>query len=240
MTFVPPGQKTARAQRGLTSKVVIPNLLIKNNSRGLKIPAGPAARKKSARSNSFVFVRRFLHHPFVVGSILPSSPRLAEAMLEGISLLPGEGILELGPGTGSFTRQIRRLTPDKRMYLGIEKEAVFVELLRKRFPDLRFLKLAAEEFSSRVGPDSFPPIKVIISGLPSAATAESYLDRLVENLDRLMAPGSLFRTFTYLHSYHLAGPTHFRRRMEGITRRYLRSRVILKNIPPAYVLTWFR
>jgi len=161
-------------------------------------------------------------------------------MLEGISFLPGEGILELGPGTGSFTDQIHRIIQDKRMYLGIEKEAVFVDLLRRRFPDLRFLNQAAEEFSVRSWPDRLPRIKLIISGLPCAAIGEFTLDRLVENLDRLLAPGSLFRTFTYLHSYHLAGPTHFRRRMGRITHHYLRSPLIIKNVPPAYVLTWIK
>ena len=219
---------------------MIPTALSKNNIRHqITSPAG-AVRKGLARKSSFIFIREFLRHPCQVGSLLPSSPRLAEAMLEGISLLPGERILELGPGTGSFTDQIYRIIRDKRMYLGIEKGGAFVGLLRERFPDLTFVTGAAEEFDGRAGPALFPAIKAIISGLPYTAIGESSLDRLVENLERLMFPGSLFRTFTYLHSYHLAGPAHFRRRMEKITSRYLRSRVILKNLPPAYVLTWFR
>lgn len=195
---------------------------------------------KVDRHNSFVFLRKFIRHPREVGALLPSSPRLAEAMVQGISLLPGEGILELGPGTGVFTDRIYRIIRDKRMYLGIEKEKAFVGLLRERFPDLTFVAGAAEDSKNYYEQALIPAVRVIISGLPCAGIGESSLDRLVENLDRLMAPGSLFRTFTYLHSYHLAGPSHFRRRMEEITSRYLRSRVILKNLPPAYVLTWFR
>lgn len=219
---------------------MIQKALSNNNIRRSPTFAAPADRKRRARNNSFIFIRRFLRHPWVVGSLLPSSPRLARAMLEGINLRPGEGILELGPGTGSFTDQIYRIIRDKRMYLGIEKEEAFVNLLRQRFPDLSFVTCAAEEFDGHASPAPLPPIKAIVSGLPCAAIGKSFLDRLVKNLNRLLTPGSLFRTFTYLHSYHLAGPTYFRRRMEEITNCNLRSRVILKNLPPAYILTWFR
>ena len=75
------------------------------------------------------FIRHFVRNPASVGAIAPSSPRLARAMMRDLALAEGDNVLELGPGTGSFTREIKRCLPESASYLGIECESKFVELL---------------------------------------------------------------------------------------------------------------
>jgi hypothetical protein len=53
-----------------------------------------------------------------------------------------------------------------------------------------------------------------------------------------MEKGCLFRTFQYVHGYHLPPAQKFRKRMEERYGKTLRSQVVIKNIPPAYTLTW--
>ncbi|MEX0742069.1 MAG: hypothetical protein WD079_04670, partial [Phycisphaeraceae bacterium] len=55
-----------------------------------------------------------------------------------------------------------------------------------------------------------------------------------------LLPGTEFRTFQYVHAWMLPAAVQFRRRM---TRRFGPPRVsrpVLRNLPPAVVLTWGR
>lgn len=188
----------------------------------------------------FLFFRVMLRNPAGVCAIAPSSQNLARAMTAGIELEPNEGVIELGPGTGALTNQIRRIIPETSAYLGIELEARFVRLLKQRFPDLRFVNdtvARAWELHEQTGQ---VPAKVIISGLSVCTLPEDVQDQFVENLDQLMIPGCIFRMFQYVHAYPLPTAVRFRQRMAELFSYYHRSEVVLKNLPPAFVLTWMR
>lgn len=187
-----------------------------------------------------LFFRVMFRNPKGVSAIAPSSQKLARAMTCGLQLNPDEAILELGPGTGALTRQIRHIIPASNAYLGIELELRFVNLLQQRFPDLRFVQdtvANAEAVYARAG---MVPVKAIISGLSVSTLPKEVQERLIENLDRLLKPGAVFRMFQYVHAYPLPSAVRFRRKMNTLFSEYQRSRVILKNLPPAFVLTWIR
>ena len=66
-------------------------------------------------------------------------------MLDGLALAPGEGVVELGPGTGAFTRGIEgllRSVPDAG-YLGIDRDVDFVAHLRQQYPQREFVQASA-------------------------------------------------------------------------------------------------
>jgi len=196
--------------------------------------------KTISADKQFVLFKLFLHNPVSVGSIAPSSLALARAMTSGLRLKAGEGILELGPGTGAFTALIRRIAPAPISYLGIESEPRFVGVLRDRFPDLVFVSGRAEragDFCTRAG---MAPVKAVISGLPRVGVKDSVQDAIIENLDRLMSPGCVFRTFQYAHTYPLPASIRFRRKMCARFGPIRRSPIIFRNLPPAFVLTWTR
>jgi phospholipid N-methyltransferase len=186
------------------------------------------------------FLKAFIRNPAGIGAIVPSAPELARAMMDGIELGPGETVLELGPGTGAFTTHIREIIPCADDYLGIELETRFVELLELRFPDLQFIGASAAEATSIHQESGLGPVKVIISSLPFASLMGSVRDAIIDNLEQLMNPGCLFRTFQYVHSYPMPSAIRFRRRMEARFGDCHRSRAVLPNLPPAYVLTWQR
>ncbi len=194
---------------------------------------------KSGENHRFHFLKTFLRNPLQVGAITPSSEKLAEAMLADLNLKPDELILELGPGTGAFTGYIRRIIPDTRLYCGIECEPRFVKILKSNYPDMRFVNGRAEqadELSRNLG---LPPVKVIISGIPFANHWEDETQNsIIDTLDILMRPGAIFRTFQYVHAFTLPPAKRFRNMMNARFGNYQRSRMVLKNLPPAFVLTW--
>lgn len=193
---------------------------------------------KGSGRRSLRFFKAFVKNPASVGAILPSAPELARAMIRDVHLGPEESLVELGPGTGAFTVQIREMMPDVSTYLGIEREAGFVELLEARFPDMCFIAASAEEAAELHQRMGLGPVKAIISSLPFATVPDSVRTGILDSVELLMAPGCMFRTFQYVHAYPLPSARRFRRDMEQRFGPCERSTAILPNLPPAYVLTW--
>jgi phospholipid N-methyltransferase len=191
-------------------------------------------------SDTVHFVRAFLRNPSGVGSIVPSARELAEAMVAGVRIEPGDLVIELGPGTGAFTRHLARTMPAGANYVGIECEERFVTLLRHRYPDFRFIQGRAEEAPRHVAEAGLGPARLILSSLPFANFMAHVRDAIVDSIDGLMMAGSVFRTFQYVHAYPLPTAVRFRRIMEERFGTCQRSPAVLPNVPPAFVLTWSR
>src|SRR5947208_12193139 len=79
------------------------------------------------------FFREFRRHFRTTGAILPSSRFLARALVRHLRVpRPACRILEVGPGTGSVTREIARLLGPGDRLDAVEINPYFVGLLRQR------------------------------------------------------------------------------------------------------------
>ena len=189
------------------------------------------------KETSFIFLKDFIKAPQKIGAIWQSSGAMARAIIADLMIGPEDAVVELGPGTGVFTRQIREKT---RIYLGIEQNLTFTRILNRRFPDLNFINGLAEDGFHHYQELGFPSPRVIISGLPLAIWPGEQQDAVIEALDSLMEPGCIFRTFQYAHSYVFPPAIRFRRRMNALFGTHQRSPLVLRNLPPAFILTWRR
>lgn len=185
----------------------------------------------------FLFVSEFIKSPTGVAAVAPSSPFLANAMLEGVSLEPGDVVVEYGPGTGAFTRRLAPLVEAGARYLGIERNPAFHTLLSERYPqeDMHFVRGSAEDVGAHLAELGLPAPKVVISGLPLAAMPRELQDEIVDESARVLAPGGTFRQFTYCHFYPVRSNRHLRDRMRERFTRYGVSSPVLLNVPPAFV-----
>ncbi len=59
-----------------------------------------------------LFFKQFIENPRQIGSITPSSNKLSNKMIEQIDFKKARYVIELGPGTGSYTR--KNLIKEKR------------------------------------------------------------------------------------------------------------------------------
>ena len=78
-----------------------------STARTLKGPRR-LVRRAARRSTSphWHFLRGFLKHPVMVGSVIPSSRVLIERMLKPVDWKATRLFVEYGPGVGTFTRPI--------------------------------------------------------------------------------------------------------------------------------------
>ena len=95
-----------------------------------------------------LFFRSWTCDPLRVGAIAPSGPALA-AMMTGEVSAASSPVIELGPGTGVFTRALLERGVAEHDITLVEFGSDFVSLLERRFPQARVLQLDAAKLSPR-------------------------------------------------------------------------------------------
>ncbi len=184
------------------------------------------------------FLQSFLRNPLKVGSVTPSSNELALKMIEGVEANETNVVLEIGCGTGAVTKFIEKIVPNQESFIGIEVDKHFVRNLNLQFPDLKIICGDACQSSDILRNNDIGKVSYIISGVPFVVLPEQVSNGILREVDKLMDKGCLFRTFQYAHGYNLPIARKFRQRMEEKYGKVERSSLVLKNVPPAYTLTW--
>lgn len=184
------------------------------------------------------FIQAFLKNPLKVGAIAPSSPDLSRKMLEGIYPNEDSVVLELGVGTGAFTNLIRGIVPNRESYLGIELDKNLVRSLRKKFPELRFMRGNACKAYALHRRSKLGKVGCVLSGLPFVSMPNEINDRILGEIEKFMEQGCMFRTFQYAHGYYMPSAIKLREFMRERYGRAQKSQLIMRNVPPAVTLTW--
>jgi phosphatidylethanolamine/phosphatidyl-N-methylethanolamine N-methyltransferase len=180
----------------------------------------------------------FVRHPGTVGTVAPSSTYLAREMVQAIDPTRPQTIVELGPGTGSFTDEILARLGDNDRFLAIEVEPDFVRQLRGRFPSTAIACASAADLASLAERHGLLPIDHIISGLPFATLPAETTEQILDAIQRVLRPGGTFTTFQYLHAYAFPRAVAFRRELSARLGGPPGRAVIFRNLPPAFVLSW--
>ncbi len=172
-----------------------------------------------------LFLFNFLKNPIRNASVVPSSKIASGAMMEGIDWNKVNTIVELGPGSGTFTREIlARCKPDAKVVL-FELENSYVELLRKKFGDrVQVIHASAHLFEDILKEMKLPKADLIISGLPFLGKNLNQL--IFDSIQHQTDKGAIFRFFTYM-------PPIMKMVYKGINLR--KVAFVMKNIPPMWV-----
>jgi phosphatidylethanolamine/phosphatidyl-N-methylethanolamine N-methyltransferase len=84
---------------------------------------------------NLAFMYQYFHQPRTVGALLPSSTHLAKKMVKGIDFEHADCIVEYGPGTGVFTRELIRRRSARTTLLLIEYNRHFYEKVKEQVRD---------------------------------------------------------------------------------------------------------
>jgi phosphatidylethanolamine/phosphatidyl-N-methylethanolamine N-methyltransferase len=174
-----------------------------------------------------VVLRELLRNPRDIGALCPSSAALADEMARPFeSFFWRDGYLvELGAGTGPVTEALLRMGVPPSRLIAVEKSAPLAYCLKNRFAGVHVLCCPAEELGSRL--DGRGPVRAVVSSLPFRSLPAAVSVGIMREAERILAPGGLFVQFTYA----LLGEMPFVPR----TFRKVRSKIILRNMPPAKV-----
>jgi phospholipid N-methyltransferase len=81
-------------------------------------------------------------------------------------------------------------------------------------------------------------VAYIICCLPFVSLPNEVGEKILLEVDKFMQQGCTFRTFQYAHGYYFPSAIRLREFMRSRYGRSKRSPLIVKNVPPAYTLTW--
>jgi len=177
-----------------------------------------------------LFFREFCKHPAMIGSIIPSSNRLIDRMMDRIDWQNAKLIVEYGPGVGTFTRPIlERLLPEATL-IAIDTNRNFIRYLDHNIndPRLRLVHGSAADLGAILATRGFDAADYIISGLPFSTLPAGVGPAIIRETVAALRPNGAFVTYQYSSKIERLLSPHFVR----MDREFE-----LMNIPPVH-LVW--
>lgn len=163
-----------------------------------------------------LFLKKYLNNPQSIGSVIPSSEFLAQAMFKSIKELDDTAVIEIGAGTGAITKHISSLNP-----LLVEIDQEFCAVLRKNFPHLKTVNSCALEELKKVDKRFGLVLSIPLINNP-------FKSSFIPIVNTLYSKGLL--KWCVMYTYGLNNPLD-----EVDFRSKARKRFVLQNIPPASV-----
>lgn len=171
-----------------------------STARTLKGPRRLVRRSaRRAVSPRWQFLRGFLKHPVMVGSIIPSSRVLIEKMLSPVDWENTKLFIEYGPGVGTFTRPIlEKLAPDAKL-LTIDLNPDFTSYLKDSIDDDRLVAVtgSAADVEKILSDRGLPDADYVLSGLPFSTLPPGVGDAIASATSRVVRPGGAFLVYQF-------------------------------------------
>lgn len=193
---------------------------------------GPTSTSRSTRAEMWMFFRQWLRRPLSIAAISPSSRFLARRV---VAALPADTrrVIELGPGTGTFTRALLDHGIAGDDLLALEFNPELHGYLRQQLPSIRVVLGDARELPDNPEVRRFideGPVQAMVSGLGLLAMSKDTQKEILAGAFRLMGDGGAFVQFTYGPKV----PVH-PEVMAELGLQAQRRGFTLRNLPPASV-----
>lgn len=183
------------------------------------------------------FIGQWLKNPRQTGSVTPSSPELAAAMLSELPANTGR-VIELGGGTGALTRALVDHGIAGKQLMVLELNQQLHAHLRLQFPkELMVLGNAGElaQLAAEAGFLDDGLADAVVSGLGLLSMDRSSATRILESAFACLRPDGRFIQFTYSPTSPVMESVLA---AMGLSMR--RGEFVLRNVPPATVWVYQR
>ncbi|MBU2664580.1 methyltransferase domain-containing protein [Actinoplanes bogorensis] len=177
------------------------------------------------------FLVEFARSPLIVGAVAPSGRSLAEVVTAPVPRTGDPLVVELGPGTGSFTAAIQRRLAGRGRHVAVEINPRFAARLSRAHPGVEVVAADARDLSSLVE----RPADVVVSGLPWAAFSPTMQGDALSAIARSLKPGGAFTTFAYVHARWAPPARRLLRSLRSHFDEVVVGRTVWANLPPALV-----
>ena len=171
-----------------------------STARSLKGPRR-LVRRAVRRSTSphWHFLRGFLKHPVMVGSVIPSSKVLIERMLKPVDWNTTKLFVEYGPGVGTFTRPVLDKMAEDATLIAIDTNPDFIKYLRKSIQDPRLVPVngSAADVEAIVHEHGFEAADYVLSGLPFSTLPPGVGDEIAQATARVIRPSGAFLVYQF-------------------------------------------
>lgn len=186
---------------------------------------------------SLTFFREWLRNPFAMAAVSPSGRQLASLMMEQLPE-DAQRVIELGGGTGAFTRALLEHGIQPRNLIVVELNEALHHYLRERFPGVQVVRGDARgvhEIARRCGLGGGAKVDAVISGLGLLSMSRSSQRDILRSAFEVLSPRGRFIQFTY-------GPFSPvpRELLDELHLKSHRAGTAWRNMPPANVFVYQR
>jgi phospholipid N-methyltransferase len=177
------------------------------------IAARARSRTRGVPSPWQIFLKGFLKHPVMVGSIIASSDRTIDRMLSKVDWANTKLFVEYGPGVGTFCRPIlERMAPDA-MLIAIDTNPDFIRYLDHTIADSRFVAVhgSAADVERIVAEHGHEKADYVLSGLPFSTLPAGVGPAIAAATQRVLRTDGAFLVYQFSPKVRDFIAPHFRR-----------------------------
>jgi phospholipid N-methyltransferase len=185
--------------------------------------------------DTLAFTRRFIAHYRQIGALVPSSQAVARVMSAAMQpIATGHVIVELGAGTGVFTRQLLRDYPHNPI-VAVELDADLAARLRRNCPTAHIVEGDASQLSAHLSALGFTHAQVggIVSAIPFVSLPDTIRMNIFRAMANVLPTGRPYAQITYFTGAW---------RKFDLDRWFARDydQRVWWNVPPAVVMRFIR
>ena len=156
-------------------------------------------RDRRGVSPQWQFLRGFLKHPVMVGSIIPSSRKLMDKMLGPVDWKTTRLFVEYGPGVGTFTRPILERLPADATLVTIDTNPEFTRYLKESIDDPRLVAVtgSAADVEAILADRNLGSADYVLSGLPFSTLPPGVGDSIAKATGKVIRLGGAFLVYQF-------------------------------------------
>lgn len=181
------------------------------------------------------FLAQLARDPRAVGAIAPSGTPLAERITATIPRTGQPLVVELGPGTGAFTKVIQQRLAGQGRHLAVEINPAFADRLAREHPAVDVLRADAEALATLLTERNLPRAEAIVSGLPWAVFTAQRQREILSAVVAALADDGAFTTFAYQHARWAPPARRLHRALCELFEEVVVGGTVWANLPPAVV-----
>ena len=168
-------------------------------ARTLKHGRRHERRDRRSPSPQWQFLRGFIKHPKMVGSIIPSSRILSSKMLAPVDWANPTVFVEYGPCVGTFTRPILDLLGPEATLVTIDTNPDFTAYLKNSIDDPRLVAVtgSAAEVEKILADRGLGKADYVLSGLPFSTLPPGVGDAIAKATSKVIRPGGAFLVYQF-------------------------------------------
>lgn len=194
----------------------------------------PATDTTVPRSRGWArFFAAALRHPGLVGAIAPSSQALARRMSAHVPTSGTPTVVELGAGTGVFTRELRSRVPSAGRVIAVERDAGLAAHVEATCPGADVVHGDAARLRELLACRDVSTVDAVVCGLPWSLLPEADQRAVLGEVAGVLAEEASFTTFAYAHATAIAGARRFRAVLGETFAQVRAEPVVWRNVPPA-------
>lgn len=181
------------------------------------------------------FIRQFLKNPVESGAVVSSSKGLSQLIVNQAELQRKKCVVELGPGTGAFTKEILTQLSPATLFFCLEINPQFVIETRRNCPNAIVYHASAIDIKKYLNAHNRNTCDCVISGLPWALFGKELQEELIENIYGSLEQGGSFLTIAHITGLIFPPGIRFHKLLNRKFDRVTKTKVIWGNIFPGFV-----